>query len=223
MLSRADAKRNGDAPDGPRRIQRPRLRESRSAGDRAALRTHAVSGLPGFGSAPLAADHAGCLELTRGYHGAMLDLGATSFWEDFDHTWIANTARIDEIGLDGRQQFPLGFGRCSSGVAMSLCHAWSCGVTAWLSEHVLGIRPILPGCRVIEVDPHLCSLAHSRGDVSHASRHRARQPRSERGRQSGYRYQGAKRNRDPIQAQRGLRNRVSTASSARRRGLMIAK
>jgi alpha-L-rhamnosidase len=111
----------------------------------------------------LADDHAGCLELIRNYWGAMLDLGATTFWEDFDQSWLANTGRIDEIVLDGRRQLPHGFGRRSSGVGMSLCHAWSCGVTAWLSEHVLGIRPIRPGCRAIEISPHPGSLSRVEG------------------------------------------------------------
>ncbi len=92
----------------------------------------------------------------------MLDLGATSFWEDFDHTWMANTARIDEIALDGRRQFPLEIGRCSSGVAMSLCRLPGVMWRTPLSEHVLGIRPILPGC-FTEADPHLCSLPRVEG------------------------------------------------------------
>ena len=110
----------------------------------------------------LAGDDVGCLDLIRGYWGAMLDMGATAFWEDFDASWVENSARIDELALDKRQ-FPIGFGRCSSGVAMSLCHGWSCGVTAWLSNHVLGVRPKSPGCRVIEVDPHLGRLAWAEG------------------------------------------------------------
>ncbi len=95
----------------------------------------------------------------------MLDLGATTFWEDFDQTWVANTARIDEIPAAVRRQFPNGFGRCSRGVRMSLCHAWYCGVTAWLSEHVLGVRPLEPGCRAIEVVPHLGDLTSVEGTV----------------------------------------------------------
>jgi alpha-L-rhamnosidase len=113
----------------------------------------------------LADDYAGCLELIRGYWGGMLDLGATTYWEDFDQSWVANTSRIDEVISDRRRQFPEGFGRCLSGTRMSLCHGWSSGVTAWLSEHVLGVRSIQPGCRTIEVDPHLCGLSEVQGAV----------------------------------------------------------
>ncbi len=111
----------------------------------------------------LADDDKGCLDLIRTYWGGMLDLGATTFWEDFDLSWLANTARIDEIPTGRQRQFPYGFGRCSKGERMSLCHAWSCGVTAWLSEHVLGIRPLEPGCRVIEIAPQLGDLEWAEG------------------------------------------------------------
>jgi hypothetical protein len=74
-------------------------------------------------------------------------------------TWVANTARIDEIAAEEMRPFPCGFGRCGfNGVALSLCHAWSGGVTAWLSEHVLGIRPKNPGCTAVEVRPKLGDL-----------------------------------------------------------------
>jgi hypothetical protein len=40
-------------------------------------------------------------------------------------TWVANTARIDEIAAEEMRPFPCGFGRCGfNGVALSLCHAW---------------------------------------------------------------------------------------------------
>ena len=31
------------------------------------------------------------------YYGAMLDKGATTFWEDFNIDWLENTGNIDEI------------------------------------------------------------------------------------------------------------------------------
>jgi hypothetical protein len=77
------------------------------------------------------------LDLVRRYWGAMIDLGATTFWEDFDLAWVSGTTGIDRpvphdgIGIHER------FGRCSSvGLSQSLCHAWSAGPTAWLSRHV---------------------------------------------------------------------------------------
>jgi hypothetical protein len=43
-----------------------------------------------------AGDYQGALDAIRGYWGAMLDYGATTFWEDFDLSWTNNAARIDE-------------------------------------------------------------------------------------------------------------------------------
>ena len=40
-----------------------------------------------------AGDYQGCLDAIRTYWGAMLDLGATTFWEDFNLDWTANAAR----------------------------------------------------------------------------------------------------------------------------------
>ncbi len=106
-----------------------------------------------------AGDHAGCLEVIRRYWGAMLDLGATSFWEDFDLTWAENAGRIDELVPAGRRDLHRERGDyCYKGLRHSLCHGWAAGPTAWLSEHVLGVRPLEPGCRKLLAKPHLADL-----------------------------------------------------------------
>lgn len=38
----------------------------------------------------------------KDYWGGMLDLGATTFWEDFDVDWLKNAARIDELTPAGK-------------------------------------------------------------------------------------------------------------------------
>jgi alpha-L-rhamnosidase len=45
----------------------------------------------------IAGDSTGCLNLIRNYWGAMLDLGATSYWEYFDYSWLAKSGRIDDF------------------------------------------------------------------------------------------------------------------------------
>lgn len=106
-----------------------------------------------------AGDFAGCLDVIRRYWGAMLDLGATSFWEDFDLSWAENAGRIDELLPQGRHDVHAEYGNyCYKGLRHSLCHGWAAGPTAWLSEHVLGVRPLEPGCRKVLVQPHLCDL-----------------------------------------------------------------
>jgi hypothetical protein len=106
-----------------------------------------------------AGDVAGCLEVIRRYWGAMLDLGATSFWEDFDLSWAENAGRIDELVPEGRHDVHAEYGNyCYKGLRHSLCHGWAAGPTAWISEHLLGVRPLEPGCRKVLIQPHLCDL-----------------------------------------------------------------
>ena len=82
------------------------------------------------------------LDFIRAYWGGMLDLGATTFWEDFDLGWTENAGRIDELVPPGKKDIHGDFGAyCYIGFRHSLCHGWAGGPTAWLSQHVLGIRP----------------------------------------------------------------------------------
>ncbi len=106
------------------------------------------------------------LELIRRYWGAMLDLGATTFWEDFDLSWCGNALPITELPRPGRADIHAGFGDfCYRGVRRSLCHGWSCGPTPFLSERVLGVRLLTPGGGRIEVRPDLGDLEYVRGRV----------------------------------------------------------
>lgn len=45
----------------------------------------------------------------------------------------------------------------------SLCHGWASGPTARLTAHVLGIKLLEPGCKVIAVQPHLGKLQFAEG------------------------------------------------------------
>lgn len=104
-------------------------------------------------------NHEEAIEYIREYWGAMLDLGATTFWEDFDIDWMKNAARIDEIVPDDKVDVHSSYGAyCYVGLRHSLCHGWASGPTAWLSEYVLGVQVIEPGCKAIRVTPHLGDL-----------------------------------------------------------------
>jgi hypothetical protein len=111
-----------------------------------------------------AGDYQGGLDCIRNYWGAMLDLGATTFWEDFNLDWIPNAARIDELVPPGKKDIHGDFGAyCYQGFRHSLCHGWASGPTPWLSEHVLGIQIVDPGCRTIRIEPHLADLQWAEG------------------------------------------------------------
>lgn len=104
------------------------------------------------------------LQIISDYWGGMLDMGATTFWEDFNIEWMENSARIDQFTPEGMNDIHGNFGDyCYPSFRHSLCHGWSSGVTAWLTENVLGIRVLEPGCKVIEVKPYLGDLEWAEG------------------------------------------------------------
>lgn len=111
-----------------------------------------------------AGDWQGALDIIRGYWGAMLDLGATTFWEDFNLDWLPNAAGIDELVPEGMKDIHGDFGAyCYVGFRHSLCHGWASGPTAWLSHHVLGVEILEPGCAKVRITPHLGDLEWAEG------------------------------------------------------------
>lgn len=113
-----------------------------------------------------AGDVAGALDLLRNYWGRMLDFGATTFWEDFDLDWTSSAYGIDSLPLPGRKDIHGDFGKhCYTGLRHSLCHGWAGGPTAFLTEHVLGVRPLDPGFRTVRINPELPGLRKVEGAV----------------------------------------------------------
>lgn len=111
-----------------------------------------------------AGDYQGALDAIREFWGAMLKLGATTFWEDFNLDWLPNASRIDELPQKGQKDIHGDYGAyCYIGFRHSLSHGWASGPTPWLTEHVLGIKVMAPGCKVIEVKPHLGDLRFAEG------------------------------------------------------------
>ncbi|MEJ5962448.1 alpha-L-rhamnosidase C-terminal domain-containing protein [Pedobacter immunditicola] len=112
----------------------------------------------------MAGDYQGSLDVIRNYWGAMLDLGATTFWEDFNLDWVPNASRIDELVPEGKKDIHGDYGAyCYLGFRHSLCHGWASGPTSWLTRHVLGIKVVAPGSDVIEIKPNLGDLKFVEG------------------------------------------------------------
>jgi hypothetical protein len=108
--------------------------------------------------------HRAALDLIKRYWGGMLNLGATTFWEHFEEGWLENAARIDELPKANQVDVHKTYGEhCYIGLRHSLCHGWAAGPTAWLSKHVLGIKPLSPGCKKIMISPWLGNLDYVRG------------------------------------------------------------
>jgi len=111
-----------------------------------------------------AGDYQGCLDTIRRYWGGMLSMGATTFWEDFDVAWMDNACPIDQMPQPGQVDIHGDCGSyCYKGFRHSLCHGWASGPTSWLSEHILGVRPLEPGFRKAAVRPNLCGLDYVHG------------------------------------------------------------
>ena len=98
------------------------------------------------------------------YYGAMLKLGATAFWEDFNIDWAKNASPIDKIPEDGKSDVHGDNGAyCYKGFRHSLCHGWSSAPTAFLAEEVLGIHILVVGCKTVEIKPNLGNLSWAKG------------------------------------------------------------
>ena len=81
-------------------------------------------------------DKALALSIMKQYYGAMLDKGATSFWEDFNIDWVNGSSRIDQLPKKGELDIHGDFGAyCYKGFRHSLCHGWSVGPISILFEY----------------------------------------------------------------------------------------
>jgi len=107
----------------------------------------------------MSGDYDQALDIIDKFWGGMLDMGATTFWEDFNIEWMENAARLDEITPAGKKDIHGDFGAyCYPGFRHSLCHGWSSGPAAWLSEYVLGVQIVDAGCKTLRIVPHLGNL-----------------------------------------------------------------
>ena len=111
-----------------------------------------------------AGDYEGAMQIIRDFWGGMLDMGATSFWEDFNLDWLPNAAPIDELVPEGKKDIHGDFGAyCYEGFRHSLCHGWASGPTAWMIEHVLGVEVVEAGGKEVRITPHLGDLQWAKG------------------------------------------------------------
>ena len=128
---------------------------------------HGMSTFMSYFILKAAADTSGiekALQMLREYYGGMLKAGATTFWEDFDLDWLKEGASIDRVLEKDEYDIHGDNGRfCYCGFRHSLCHGWSAGPAAFLSESILGIKIIEPGCKKILISPHTGNLAWAKG------------------------------------------------------------
>ncbi len=104
------------------------------------------------------------MNIISDYWGAMLDLGATTFWENFNYEERHNAIGIDD--MPDTTKFNIhsdGGDHCYIGLRASLCHGWASGPTSWLTKYVLGIHVVEPGSKTIRITPHLGDLEFADG------------------------------------------------------------
>ena len=89
------------------------------------------------------------LKQMKDYWGGMLNLGATSFWEEYD----PSKKDAAHYAMYGRA-----FGK-------SLCHAWGASPIYLLGKYYLGVKPTGPGYSTYTVEPVLGGLQWMQGSV----------------------------------------------------------
>lgn len=101
------------------------------------------------------------VNIMKEYYGAMLSRGATSFWEDFDMSWLEGSSRIDEFPNAGEKDLHGDYGNyCYKQFRHSLCHGWSSGPVPFLFHHVVGIEILEAGCKKVRISPDLSGLQY---------------------------------------------------------------
>jgi hypothetical protein len=93
------------------------------------------------------------LQFVQKYWGGMIREGATTFWEGYDPSWPKHHFHRHLQADDGQGYF------------VSLCHGWSCGVTNWLTQYVMGVNSTSGGFATASIVPHLGSLRWVNGTV----------------------------------------------------------
>lgn len=89
------------------------------------------------------------LKEMKSYWGGMLNLGATSFWEEYN----PDKKGTEHLAMYGRK-----FGK-------SLCHAWGASPVYLLGKYYLGVKPASPGYATYVVEPRLSGLQWMQGKV----------------------------------------------------------
>jgi hypothetical protein len=80
------------------------------------------------------------LTTVRDQWGGQIEYGGTTFFEVYRPSWNQALGKNDAVP------------NCQVGYT-SLAHPWGGGVTKWLSEEVLGIKPTAPGFASVEISP----------------------------------------------------------------------
>ncbi len=111
--------------------------------------------------------HKEAVNVIKKYWGAMLELGATSFFESFNLTDTEGALPPLKIDTPPTQEakniYQGGRGSPDGEYALSLCHGMASSPLLWISEHILGVKILEPGCKKLSVKPKLLGLSYIKG------------------------------------------------------------
>lgn len=94
------------------------------------------------------------IQIMKDFYGLMLDINATTFFEDYQPEWVGG--KIDEYE-EGKPYFHENYGQwCYPGYRLSLAHGWSAGPSPFLIEEVAGIKII--DSETYKIEPSLGDL-----------------------------------------------------------------
>jgi hypothetical protein len=88
-------------------------------------------------------------DMLESYWGGMLNLGATTIWEEFDPT------------KKGIEHYEMYGGKYEK----SLCHAWGASPIYLLGKYALGVKPTSAGYKTYEVRPNRMEFGNFEGKV----------------------------------------------------------
>ena len=88
-------------------------------------------------------------DMLHSYWGGMIELGATTIWEEFDPT------------MKGTEHYAM----YGEKYGKSLCHAWGASPIYLIGRYALGVRPTSAGYATFEVCPNLMCFKNFEGKV----------------------------------------------------------
>ncbi len=93
-------------------------------------------------------------DMLHNYWGGMLDMGATTFWEEY----FPQKSYLENLALDNQDIRTEPYNK-------SLCHAWGASPIYLLGKYALGVRPTSPAYATYEVCPKLMCFREFEGEV----------------------------------------------------------
>lgn len=110
------------------------------------------------------------LAILKEYFSAMINMGATTFFEDFDIAWKDECFPLYSLGEAGKKDLHGDKGKhCYVGFRHSLCHGWASGAIPFIVEKIAGVKTLGAGSGKILVNSDLAGLCKI--DLSVATPH----------------------------------------------------